>query len=150
MYRCQDFLPELDQWSIPQILPCPCRQGYEKARGIEIGFGKLYGVDRLIILSPRPSNVDSVDKSKEQVIIKIFELKAGLQLGYFTQMLTKTTKISYMNIFYMFYIQKYKIIYCNTTSIPTTFLSHRSFHYISISFIPKHFLSFEYLSDIYI
>ncbi len=38
---------------------------FEKARGIEIGFGKLYGVNRLVILSPMPSNIDIVEESKE-------------------------------------------------------------------------------------
>jgi hypothetical protein len=38
---------------------------FEKARGIEIGFGRRYGLDRLVILSPMPSNVDSVEENKE-------------------------------------------------------------------------------------
>jgi hypothetical protein len=41
---------------------------FEKARGIEIGFGKFYGVDRLVILSPMPSsivNVEEVEENKE-------------------------------------------------------------------------------------
>jgi hypothetical protein len=46
--------------------------------GIEIGFSKLHGVDRLVILSPMPSNIDNVEEKKELVIIKIFELTAGL------------------------------------------------------------------------
>ena len=38
---------------------------FERARGIEIGFGKYYGVDRLVILSPMPSRVDDVEEVEE-------------------------------------------------------------------------------------
>ncbi len=39
---------------------------FEEAREIKIGFGKLYGVDRLvIILNPTPSNIYSVEENKE-------------------------------------------------------------------------------------
>ena len=38
---------------------------FEKARGIEIGFGRHYGVDRLVILSPMPSRVDDVKEVEE-------------------------------------------------------------------------------------
>jgi hypothetical protein len=35
---------------------------FEKSRGIEIGFGKFYGVDRL---SPMPSSIDNVEEVEE-------------------------------------------------------------------------------------
>ena len=38
---------------------------FERARGIEIGFGKYYGVDRLVILSPMPSGLDNVEEVGE-------------------------------------------------------------------------------------
>ena len=41
---------------------------FERARGIEIGFGRYYGVDRLVILSPMSSglvDVEEVEESKE-------------------------------------------------------------------------------------
>ena len=39
---------------------------FEKARGIEIGFGKYYGVERLVILSPMPSRVGDVEEVEEE------------------------------------------------------------------------------------
>jgi hypothetical protein len=38
---------------------------FEKARGIEIGFGKFYGVDTLVILSPMPSSLENVEEVGE-------------------------------------------------------------------------------------
>ncbi len=39
---------------------------FEKARGIEIGFGKYYGVKRLVILSPMPSRIGDVEEVEEE------------------------------------------------------------------------------------
>jgi hypothetical protein len=39
---------------------------FEKARGIEIGFGKYYGVERLVILSPVPSRIGDVEEVEEE------------------------------------------------------------------------------------
>jgi hypothetical protein len=39
---------------------------FEKARGIEIGFGRRYEVDRLVILSPIPSSVGNVEEDDEE------------------------------------------------------------------------------------
>ena len=39
---------------------------FEKARGIEIGFGRHYGVDTLVILSPMPSSLENVEEEPVQ------------------------------------------------------------------------------------